>query len=58
MPATSDEGFHGKTYSTLSRKKTSESLYAIRNVSFINDAETCKHEELNVRGRSFNIKVK
>ena len=39
---------------TLRGKKPTESLYAIRNVSLINDAKTCKHEELNVRGRTFN----
>lgn len=40
---------------TLSRKKPTESLHASRNVSLINDAKTCKHEEINVKGRTFNI---
>lgn len=40
---------YGKIDSSLSRKKPAESFYAIRNVSFIHDAKTCKYKELSIR---------
>ena len=50
---------YGKIHSTLSGKKPTESLYAIRNVSFVNDAKAWKHEELSVReGLSIESKAK
>lgn len=50
---------YGEIYSTLSRKKPNESFCAMRNVSFINDAKTCKYEELSIReGLSIQFKAK
>ena len=50
--ATSDERCHDKTHS--SRKKPTESLHASRNVSLTDDTKTCKHEEINAKGKTFN----